>query len=371
MPLVSTGSHTAAMPVKSQKIEQIVSNSTAAPQPAPFILSNRGAPTDVIVVNEILVYPLTGQNNTAAPLNGTIQSKLCSVSAAPDLGKVNGEIPLLAMDSDNAVPAGLRAYEGVAGWATPTTSVSNEMFHWSPYNPGTHGFPYLYGPYGYSSQYSSGISTVEPLTINDGEAFKVYKPQWGLGDSTVFVTVTVQTASGESFTAHATSGYGPDIVTIYNGTGSLVKVLDVHIADQARASLGIHRYETIVSNQFTDVYDSATFMSFDSSKAVPSWVVAGEGYYQRNGIDVMVNPRAIIDIAACVPIPSFVGAATARGGLGLNNGKSLDLTLHSNDSLIFGTLGNLGMYQGLHDIIVTFTTYSEPTAAGGEYSYAY
>lgn len=374
MTLVKTGTFIATIPVKSPEIQYVPATGTAIANPAPFILTNvgrsKGSDTDLIIVNNIAVEPSDGQEATTFVAVGTVASYVCSVSGSVPLENL---LPIVPMDSADGAVSGLSAHSGQVGWTDDGTLVSNIVMSPSPFSSGGATVAHLYGPMG-ATRISTTFPTsgVEPLKLNSGSAFQIRKPEVGTTDSTIFATVMLRTPSGNSYLVEGVSGGGSDIVTIYNNTGSYVHIVDVQLVDVYKLTSVNQRYDITVSTANLRVDIPASIVPFDSSNPVPSWVVAGKGYYVREGADMWVDYTETLDVQIPVASNVFPSGSPVRSNRPFNSGRSTAKYLRPGKSLIFQVPTATAMYAGEHDIIVTFTTYSEQvTAGGGEYSYAY
>jgi hypothetical protein len=373
MALVKTGTFIATTQVKSPEIQFVPAAGTAIAAPSPFILTNvgrsNGANTDLIIVNNIAVEPADAHESTTNPASGSVASYICTVSGTAPMDNL---LPIVPMDSTNGAVSGLSAHSGQIGWTDAGTLVSNIVMSPSPFSAAGATVAHLYGPYG-ATRISQMVPT-DSLGIPTGSAFQIRKPDNGTTDSTIFVTVTLQTLAGKVYLVEGVSGAGSDIITIYNNTGSRILILDVRVVDAYRLTSVNQRYDVTISTANLRVDVPADIDAFDSSKPVPSWVQAGKGFYMREGADIWIDYTEVLDVQIPVLCNVYPSAAVPRLNRSFNTGRSTSKYLRPGKALVFTVPTASAMYQGEHDIIVTFTTYSEEVAVGGgggEYSYAY
>lgn len=377
MALVKTGTFRATVLVKNLPAQFVPGAATAVANPTPFILTNNGrvngAVSDLIIVNNIAVEPTDGNDATTAVAVGSVAMYLCTVTAAFD-GSLFNECAFVPFDSVDGIEAGLKAYSGAVGGITARTLISGLNMSPSYFSAAGATVAQLYGSLGkFRESPAFPTNSVEPQGIDNGQAFQIRKPETGMTDAVLIATVTVMTASGKTYLVEGLSGNGSDILTIFNNTGARLRILEARIDDWYRFTSVNQRYEVIVSTSNLRVDTPANVVSHDSSKALPSWVAVGGGFYMRESTDLWIDTAEIVDLQIPVSANVYPGAAHTRANRPLNSGKSTSKYLRSGKSLVFVVPTNSVMNMGSHDIIVTFSTYAEEVTVGtgGEYSYAY
>lgn len=373
MVLVKTGQFVATMPVTNLPMQFVPATGTAIQNPSPFILTNSGRDngdlSDIIIVNDIAVEPTDANEVTTVSGIGSVAMYVCTVGSIVD-GTQLGKCVITPLDSADGPTTGLVAYSGPAGNITARTIVGSLNMAPSYFNPAGATVAHMYGPMGnYRSSASFPTSEVDPQGIDSGQAFQVRRPDIGNTDSVLSVTVQVRTTAGKTYIIEGTSGFGPDILTIFNNTGSLIYVTDVSIVDWYRVVVPLQRYEVVISTSSIQLNNDAHITPLDSSKPLPSWVESGSGMFFRQGTDMWLDYQETLDVHLALVAPIRPTDAAARANRPFVSGRPTSKYLRPGKSLVFTVPTATVMYQGSHDIRVAFSTYTDIVST--EYSYAY
>lgn len=328
--------------------------------PAPFILTNNGrggSAPEKIQIHDIEIVDQSWGDSVAV---GNIFMRRVLLNSEDSPGP-NDALLIIANDSTDILPSGIKAYQGFFPYASSEDLGRIYSTSMQALTVGTS----IQGNLGTIIRTGNDSQN---LIIPDGYGFVIETS--GYNNSTLDFSM-IFTANDNRFFINSLSGTAGKVIALSNRSGASITIDYVNASDVFRSAYPTNNFNAIISSAMVRIDRDSNVIEFDSQYTQPDWVNVGRGFFvwsMENWIDYGETIASFI-ISKQVGNVGRVGAITKDF---LHKHLTTRILLPG-ESLVVFVPSQQSYFGGEFEIKATYSTYSLETSAGGggEYSYAY